>query len=94
MQEPANLYGSQYSDISKDRLNQFPVGGNTAAKIIRTKDLVSIFERKFNFSNSKATKLARFFVEGPPLSSTDAEIEDKDHAIDHESLINRFRDHI
>jgi len=40
-------------------------------EIIRTKNLVSIFERKFNFGNSKATKLARFFVEGPPQSATD-----------------------
>jgi len=33
-------------------------------EIITYKNLQTIFERKFNFSNSKATKMARFFVEG------------------------------
>ena len=38
----------------------------TGEEIITTKTLQTIFERKFNFGNSKATKMARFFIEGPP----------------------------
>jgi len=40
-------------------------------EIILTKSLVSIFERKFTFDNNKATRIARFFVEGPPQSASD-----------------------
>ena len=66
----------------------------TGEEIITTKNLQTIFERKFNFSSSKATKMARFFVEGPPEGDDDIEIDEKDHSSDRESLINRLKAHV
>ena len=69
---------------------------NSGLEQLSTKTLMTIFERKFNFSNGKATKMARFFIEGPPPSDSpeDAEIEEKDHKVDRETLINRFKEHV
>ena len=56
-----------------------------------------IFERKFNFESKKATKIARFFAEGPPSSDGNPDtksVEAKDHLVDRETLILRFKDHI
>ena len=63
-------------------------------EIIPTKTLAAIFERKFNLGGTKATKLARFFVEGPAASADDEEIEDKEHTTDRETLIKRFHEHL
>jgi hypothetical protein len=63
-------------------------------EIIRTKSVVSFFERKFTFDRNKATMIARFFVEGPPQSASDTQIEEKEHVTNRESLINRLREHI
>ena len=75
-----------------------PKDEQTGEEVISNKTLTQIFERKFNFGNSKATKLARFFVEGPPMEveeeDADPEIEDKDHSTNRETLIHRFKQHV
>lgn len=63
-------------------------------EVIPTKTLATIFERKFNLGGTKATKLARFFVEGPPKSANDEVIEEKEHRTDRETLVKRLREHL
>lgn len=58
---------------------------------IDTKTLAQIFERKFNFESRKATKMARFFIEGPPQAKDDSNVESKNHVADREILILRFK---
>ena len=60
---------------------------------VSTKSLASIFERKFSFKSTKAKKIARFFIEGPP-GDEGASIEEKDHVLSREQLIERFKKHI
>ena len=67
---------------------------DTGEETISTKALAQIFERKFNFSSKKATKVARFFIEGPPESEEDIMIVEKDHSADRETLILRFKEHM
>ena len=61
---------------------------------ISTKSLAQIFERKFNFGGKKASKVARFFVEGPPEGDSDTMITEKDHFADREALILRFKKYL
>ena len=60
---------------------------------VSTKALATIFERKFSFKGTKAKKIARFFIEGPP-GEDGSEIEEKDHVLSRELLIDRFKKHI
>ena len=66
---------------------------NPADHTISTKTLTQIFERKFNFGNGKATKMARFFVEGPASAEDQNgnQIEQKDWTTDRETLIGRVK---
>jgi len=66
---------------------------DTGEDQVSTKTLALIFERKFNFSCKKATKIARFFVEGPAEGGSDT-IVDKEHFTDRETLIERFRKYV
>ena len=86
--------------VPRTHMVKYVLRGETLAKneetgeeIITTKNLSTIFERKFNFGGSKATKLARFFIEGP-VEGDDTEIEEKEHSSDRETLITRFKAHI
>lgn len=71
---------------------QLALNEETGEEIITCKNLQTIFERKFNFSNSKATKMARFFVEG--VGEKDEMIEEKEHSTDRENLIERLKAHV
>ena len=66
----------------------------TEVETLSTKQLATVLETKFNFGGTKAHKIARFIVEGPATSEEDAEIEEKDHSIDKETIIKRLRQHI
>ena len=66
----------------------------TGEEVISTRALAQIFERKFNFGSKKATKVARFFVEGPPDDNLGDQIADKEHSADRETLIMRFKAHV
>ena len=78
--------------LGSENFNQNEESGE---EIIPTKNLVTVFERKFNLANRKATKIARFFIEGSPQEEgNDAQIEQKDHTSDRESLIKRFKEHV
>ena len=72
------------------------VPDNPADHTISTKSLTQIFERKFNFGSGKATKMARFFVEGiaPTDDPSGNQIEQKDWTTDRETLIGRVREHV
>lgn len=88
--------------VPRTHIVKYVLRGETLAKneetgeeIVTTKNLSTIFERKFNFGSSKATKLARFFIEGTAEGEDDKmEIEEKEHTSDRESLIKRFKTHI
>ena len=51
----------------------FEVDDESGAEVIQTKRLAAIFERKFNLGSGKATKLARFMVEGPPQAGDESD---------------------
>ena len=60
---------------------------------VSTKGLATIFERKFSFKSGKAKKIARFFIEGPP-GDEGPSVEEKDHVLSRDILIERFKKHI
>ena len=65
-------------------------------ELVSSNKLAQIFAAKFKFSMSKATKLARFLVEGVAASDSEEDkmIEKRDHTADLVVLIERLRQHI